>query len=651
MTAIPALLGPLLLAAAPAAAGPAAEVAAHEAGGFEPVARPTYRLPPLVIRADPLPDPLGPFPLASRVIGPASLARRPGGDLGDALLPVAGLRVTSRGTTGTGVSIRGATAQRVLVLVDGRRLDTAQDGVVDLDAWSLDAIERIEVFRGGASALWGSAALGGAIALHTASPSPGATAVRVGAGSSGERSLSARRGFSLGRSWVGRLSGRWLDSEGDYEYEDDRRGTIGRIENGDESRRDGAARVEGPLGSGWRLRFDGSGRTAERGVPGSEEFPTPTARLEDERRAIAVRLERGAPRRWQPAFELTASRSDRRYSEPEAAFGPVADAHRNVRLAAEARVARVADRVAVRLAAEVASDRLESTTDGSRRRDAAAIRARVTRDLRVGSRRVRLLGAARADAVDGFAPFLSPRGGVLAEIVPGRVSLRGSWGRSYRTPGFDELFWAPRASAAGNPDLRREIGRDVDAGIVLRSAGGLSRLELTAFRRTIDDLIQWVPGANGVWRPHNVGAARLSGVEAEATLETVALGSFRAGLDASGTYLRTEDRSGEPNADGLELPYRPRWTAAAGLTIARSGLGELDLAGRFVDDVWATRANTKVLEGRIVGDVRWRGRMGRGFSLDLALTNVGDASARDFRDYPLPGRAWGLGLLWERTVP
>jgi outer membrane receptor protein involved in Fe transport len=253
--------------------------------------------------------------------------------------------------------------------------------------------------------------------------------------------------------------------------------------------------------------------------------------------------------------------------------------------------------------------------------------------------------------VRGFSPFFSPRLGLLAPLLPDRLDVRASAGLSYRTPSFDELFWAPRASAAGNPDLRAEVGRDVDAGFTLTGLSRAARLDVGAFVRVVDDLIQWIPGANGIWRPHNVGSARLAGLELDASVETRLASRTRLRLDASGTHLRTEDRTDDPNVRGKELVYRPRWTSSAALVLTHDERTELEATLRFTDDVWVTRANTKSLAGRVLADLRLLRRLGSGLALDLAVVNVGDVTARDFRDFPLPGRTWRVGVSWERRRP
>ena len=65
------------------------------------------------------------------------------------------------------VSLRNLTAQRTLILVDGHRWTTDIDQVVDLSTIPLAIIERIEVLKDGASAIYGSDAIAGVINIIT----------------------------------------------------------------------------------------------------------------------------------------------------------------------------------------------------------------------------------------------------------------------------------------------------------------------------------------------------------------------------------------------------------------------------------------------------------------------------------------------------
>jgi outer membrane cobalamin receptor len=604
-----------------------------------------YRLDPLRIRAHRLPDPLDPFPLASTQLGPREIARLPGGNLEQLLRPVTGLRLSSHGLAEAGgsLSIRGSTTDEVVVLLDGRRLSTAQGGGVDVGAISLDAVESVEVVRGGASALFGPDALGGAIDVRTKPVRPGFRG-RVAAGSFGERTASGDVGLA-GGPWGLRLAARSYATNGDFPFRDDGTGVASVVANGDVHRTEGELRAERALPSA-RLVLDASAFDQRRGVPGSEEFPSPTARLADRRYTAGASLA-GTSTSRRLGADVSLVRQTRHYQEPAAAFGPVDDEHVNTRGRAEGSLDRVGGRSALRAAAGIATDRLESTTDGRRRRGSADVRTQVSLDRAAFDRVFRFLGAARVDALQGFDPFVSPHAGVLVDIVPRRVRLSASAGLAYRAPSFDELFWPPRASAAGNPSLRAEHGKDVELDAQADELPGEARVSVAAFARDVENLIQWIPGPDGVWRPHNLGDARLWGLEADASVRVPVLRRDGVELTASGTLLRSEDRTGEPNVNGKDLVYRPRWTSALAVRVGDAIGGELETLARGTADVFVTRANTKRLPGYVVIDVRWRRPLPRGLGVDLAVTNLSDVAARDFRDYPLPGRAVSLGLSWE----
>ena len=93
----------------------------------------------------------------------------PGRSLGDVLQRWAGVQLTSSGGRGAlqSVSIRGMSSGQTLLLVDGVRYGSVTSGAPVLESLPLELIERIEVVKGPASALYGSDAMGGVIHVFT----------------------------------------------------------------------------------------------------------------------------------------------------------------------------------------------------------------------------------------------------------------------------------------------------------------------------------------------------------------------------------------------------------------------------------------------------------------------------------------------------
>ena len=71
-----------------------------------------------------------------------------------------------QGTT-TSIFLRGADSKNIVVLIDGVRAHTDNIGFINLTDIPLDHVERVELLRGNASALYGEAAIGGVISIKT----------------------------------------------------------------------------------------------------------------------------------------------------------------------------------------------------------------------------------------------------------------------------------------------------------------------------------------------------------------------------------------------------------------------------------------------------------------------------------------------------
>ena len=99
------------------------------------------------------------------VIDRAAIEASSGRTLTEVLARNAGVQMTSNGGLGknTGVFIRGTETRHTILLIDGVRFGSATTGAPSWDNIPLDMIDRIEVLKGPASALYGSEAVGGVV--------------------------------------------------------------------------------------------------------------------------------------------------------------------------------------------------------------------------------------------------------------------------------------------------------------------------------------------------------------------------------------------------------------------------------------------------------------------------------------------------------
>lgn len=609
------------------AAGLAVLAALAAADAAAPADRPmpVYEFPPVRTTAPRIPPPA---PGARTVLDRAWLDRVDPIDLGEALAPVAGLRVVDGGDGVTrSVAMRGLRADRVAVLVDGRPLNVAQGGGVDLQPLDLEGVERVEITRGAVGALYGPDALGGAVNLVRRRERGGEASLRVLGGTDQRLSLRGRTGWA-GERWSGDAVLRLETVTPDLD------GRRSRSEGGG-----GRARVAHHPRWANAIETSVAYRRDVRAVPGSIDFPSPEAGREDRyaeaQMAVNGATLPGAPGIWDAG--LTGSSTTREYRDPVHPLGAIDDTHRNDRLRADARWRTEGEPGLLDVRAEAVRDRLQSSTDGQVGRD------RVGTSITGGRRAGPWAGTAtvRWDALSGFSPRGTFRLGVERRLGTGDSgvwTLRAGGGSGFRPPTFDDLFWPARASAAGNPDLRPERAVDLDSGIGFERDD--LRLTANAFGSRVRDLIQWVPGADGVWRPHNIGEARLVGAELEGTAHR---GGWTA--DAAVAFLDATDATDDPVTGGNELVGRARWTLFGQLAWTR-GAWTLLGGARSVSRVPVTAANTKYLDGYALAHAGVRWQAAAAWRFDLEARNLFDVRYQDLRGYATPGREILLGFRY-----
>ena len=105
-------------------------------------------------------------PVATEVITRDEIEASGAINVADLLTSRTGIEVFSA-LHGEGVRLQGLDSKHVLILLDGRRVTGRLSGTVDLTRFPIEQIERVEIVRGGSSALYGSEAMAGVVNLIT----------------------------------------------------------------------------------------------------------------------------------------------------------------------------------------------------------------------------------------------------------------------------------------------------------------------------------------------------------------------------------------------------------------------------------------------------------------------------------------------------
>lgn len=129
-------------------------------------------------------------PIPVTVIGAKQMKAMGSVRLNDVLGEQTGLSIVA--DHGRGVQMQGLSPEYTLILVDGEPLIGRTAGTLELSRVAVGNIQRVEVVKGPASALWGSEALAGVVNIITQKPQPGTSGtLRLRYGTNRTADLSA----------------------------------------------------------------------------------------------------------------------------------------------------------------------------------------------------------------------------------------------------------------------------------------------------------------------------------------------------------------------------------------------------------------------------------------------------------------------------
>lgn len=549
---------------------------------------PVYQLDGLVITGAPQPRSESALGAHLTVLEGSTLRARGLVRLVDALRDVPGLALVEGGSFGSvsSVFLRGGESDFVQVLVDGVQVNEP-GGAFDFSGLTLENVERIEVLRGPASALYGSDAVGGVVQVITRAGAGAPTgSLSVRGGSFGRRELVAdlrggnrtvSYGFSVSQSRTDGILAFNNDFEnrvlsGVVRFVPDDRSRI------DVSTRIGAREFHFPTdGAGepvdqnaFTYSDDASmGLNVERRVTdrltvdlalssfqsdgGTDDAPdgpadtlgfygfTSLNALQRTEAGLQSHLRFGDVTVGTAGLELS-SQTQRAFTESQSEFGPSSGESSNERWNRAAFLHLVSDVGPVAL------------NGGARLED----------NQRFGRTETWQLGASWAFGEAG--------------------RLRGAIGTGIKEPTFFENY--ATGFAVGNPDLRPERSSSWEVGAEQSLFGGALDLTATWFDQRFRDLIQYTfsPPAPGDPNYFNVAEASAEGIEAGVVGRQ---GPLR--LSADLTWLRTEvldagfdSGEGATFVEGEALLRRPSLIFGGSLGYARASGGRIFAAIRRI---------------------------------------------------------------------
>ena len=563
----------------------------------------------------------------------------------DVLLTSPGVSIHALGGPGQAatLSLRGATADESLVLLDGIPLQGPGGGAVDLATIPVTLLDRMVVNRGVLGAQFGAGALGGALELLPRRAQEMATGgVLLSTGSFGtfRAALDGAAPAGAGSAVIGvQLDG----TAGDFDYA--RQATPGlpdapyydyTRQNADAKRASVLARLAQSLTPATELDFLTQASIGDRGLPGPSSAITLHSRELDQSILAGLRLRTAND---DGAWALKAwTRFDRVELQGVQPFGDCVDGTpdcprldqraSDVRAEAEGRIA-MGEAQWLSATVSAGQERVHGTNIGAYHRNLLSLAGRDDLTLPGG---FALHPAVRFEKVGsdaGASPALTASWRATQVL-----ELRTGWGLSFRPPTLNELH-LESGGIAPNPDLRPERAWSLDAGATLRL--GDTTINGGLFWSQYRDLIVYELFPPAKVKPFNVGSARIAGAELQALVKL----PFRLFAQASYSWLNAVNLRPGDQQDN-QLPYRPPHRLFA--RVARRD-------DRF--DTWAEASFTSAMPRNFFGSAYVPAQLvlnaGAGIRvagplwIHLEVRNLlDDRTLEDLFQYPLPGRSIAL---------
>ena len=552
------------------------------------------------------------------VISREDIEHSTGRTLSEMISRVAGVQMAANGGLGkaSSIFIRGTESRHVLLLIDGVRFGSATTGQPSLDNIPLESIERIEVLKGPASALYGSDAVGGVIQVFTRK------------GASGFNPYgSVTLGSEARREWAAGLSG----GAGELSY------TLGLQQTrekgfsatnrtvafgGFNADRDGFSQDSLNASLDWRFtpgwKVDARVLYAD-GVNHYDSGPGAfDTRANVQSKVAALGVEGQVLANWKSRLALSSSNDNSTNLEGAA---PTRFNTQQDQWTWQNDIATPLGKVLVGY--ERLTQKVDSTTT-------FAVKERSVGSWFAGLNGVAgphswQLNARRdsnsqfGDANTGFAAYgfkFSPN-----------WRAHASYGTSFKAPTFNQLYFVS-SFFTGNPTTQPERGRNTELG--LNYTAGMHEVKLVRFDNRIRGFITTDPVVA------NVPRARIEGWTLGYEGQAGAF-SLHAALDLL-------DARNELN--GLKLARRADQQLTAGIDYS-VGAWKLGASLLAVSDRFDNAANTTRLGGFATTDLYANYAVSKDWSVQARLNNLADKQYETARGFNQPGRAVYVTLRYQ----
>ncbi len=612
----------------------------------------TYSLSQVVVTATKFEIDAGYSPSRIEIINSNQIKNSNGSRLADILNHSPAVFIKSYGSTASlkTISLNGLGAEHTLILINGVKINSFQNGQIDLSLIPKENIERIEIANNGISSIYGSEAVAGVVNIitnnsnHKLFDNSISVTANAGYGSFNTSrlgvSLSNRiNDFNFGIYYSKEKS----DGNFDYYFNNGLEKILKKRENAAYNLQDVGINSQLFFNSNNRLIFYSTYSSQDKQVPGIETG-TPPSKTEQK------------DKNWNNIISLENNFNERLFLKTNFNFQNnlmnyeikpfINSYYKNI-------VAGISPELNIKLSdydiitgysftyADLKSNEVE---DKSRRNQHALFIS--------GSNNVfnnlKLFASLRVDHFSDLKKnaLTSRLGFNFKPFDKIALNLRANVGNNFRAPTFNDLYW----KESGNPNLKPERSFNFETGFL-----GLFELlipiqfDFSFTYINAKDKIIWLPQRNFFWSPVNVGSSESKNYLLNLSYNQKISEQLELGLNSGINFINSkktnESFQNDPTIDKY-FPYLPLQSIKLGVMIDYKNFG-INLFYTHTGKRYSDFENKKpmnqfnILDGNITFDFSmWETKT----SLKFEVNNITNTDYHTISGYPMPLRNYFITL-------
>ncbi|MEO6693793.1 MAG: TonB-dependent receptor [Ignavibacteria bacterium] len=590
-------------------------------------------------------------PSKIKLIERTDIENKNGETLGDILQLAGGVMLKAYGGNGSlnTISTNGLGAEHTLVLLNGFKLNSAQNAQIDLSTISKDFIERIEVMNNGSSSLYGSEAMGGVVNIITKNISGKNLYFKLNGefGSHSQRKISVEAGKEL-RNINFNINFSKETSLNNYDYFFNNGAEKIKKERFNSNYKIDAYsfNVNFKIHSHSKLNLLTYYNELMRNLPGIEAGSEPSkSNQTDHNWNSIISYENVLTKNIDIKSQINFQNNLSHYINTNVSNS----FYKNINISNSAQINYSKKHFEIIPGYEISYASLKSNEieDNTRRVQAGLF---IVSQFKPNTS-IKFFPSIRYDHISDIKKnvFSGKLGINFNPVKHLNWNLKSSIGNNFASPTFNELYWKD----LGNKQLKPESSVNFDAGSIIGfDLYSKNLLEITYTFIEAKDKIVWSPNNSGIWSPANIGrsVSNTFMIEVSAAKRFLKNLNLKFGLIYSYTssIKKSIDFPGDPSYD-KQIFYIPKELAKYNLSIKYKESG-LNIFYSFTGKRFTDFENINFLPAvdLLELNIYHKVKMGNFLAgIKFELNNVFNEDYQIISGYPMPLRNFKFNFSFE----